>query len=61
MATKTGMERMMETIEAARKRRARALRLRESGMTIQEVGNSLGVTKQRAAELISRARLEAGK
>jgi transcriptional regulator len=44
----------------ARRRRARALKLYERGKTTEEVGVVLGVTKQRASELIRRARLERG-
>lgn len=49
-------ELQQRVIDEARKRRERALELREAGKTVQQVGDILGVTKQRAAELIARAR-----
>ena len=53
-----GLETVARIVETARKRRVRALILRNSGLTIQQVGDRLGVSKQRAAELISRAKRE---
>lgn len=42
----------------AKARRARALEMHEGGKTVEEVGTAMGVTKQRASELIRRARAE---
>ena len=54
-----GIEIVARMIEKAKKRREKALQLRKSGLTVQEVGDRLGVSKQRASELISRAKREA--
>jgi hypothetical protein len=46
-------------LKEARERRARALAMREAGKSVQEVGDALGVSKQRASELITQARRDA--
>ena len=52
--------RMMErVIIEAKKRRAKALALYKGGLTVEEVGDRLKVSKQRASELIAKARKEA--
>ena len=53
-----GAEIVARMVKSARERRERALQLRNSGMTIQQVGDRMGISKQRAAELISRAKRE---
>lgn len=59
MRTNGGAAFVARMIESARKRRIHALELRNSGLTIQQVGDRLGISKQRAAELIYRAKREA--
>lgn len=49
----------IEVIKEARARRKRALAMRAKGLTVQQVGDQLGVTKQRASEILRRAKLEA--
>ena len=49
----------IEVIQQARARRKRALAMRAKGLTVQQVGEQLGVTKQRAAEILRLAKLEA--
>lgn len=58
-STRSGADMIARLIDSAKKRRERALSLRESGLTVEQVGDRLGVSKQRASELISRARREA--
>jgi orotate phosphoribosyltransferase-like protein len=55
---KSGQAIVQDMIEAARARRRKALELRNSGLTVQQVGERLGVSKQKASELITRARKE---
>lgn len=55
-----GQQMMDRVILQAKKRRARALALQQSGLTVQQVGDRLGVTKQRASELLARAKRELG-
>ena len=43
-------------LEDAKKRRAKFLAMSKTGLTVQEVADKMGVTKQRASELIARAR-----
>jgi len=40
-------------------RRARALKLHAAGKTYAEIGSELGVSKQRAFDLVQRAKLDA--
>jgi len=40
----------------ARRRRVRALRLRNRGLTIQAIADLFGVTKPRMAEILARAK-----
>jgi hypothetical protein len=64
MATKlqnSGQQMIDSMVEQAKKRREKALELSKAGHTMQEIGDKLGVSKQRAAELIYRARREAAK
>lgn len=42
-------------MEDAEKRRARALQLRAEGKTIQEIGDALKVSKQRASQILKAA------
>lgn len=56
MTLSPGMQRVLRSIERAKRRRARALALRESGLTVAKVGRALGVNKQRASQLILEAR-----
>jgi hypothetical protein len=53
-----GIAFILRTIKQAQKRRQHALKLRNSGLTVQQVGDRLGVSKQRASELIYRAKRE---
>lgn len=50
----------IQVIREAKRRRARALAMRNAGKTLQEVGDALGVTRQRAKALVDKARTEAG-
>lgn len=50
------VERMMAE---AKKRRARALALQKSGKTLQEIGDKMGISRQRAQILVAKARVEA--
>ena len=43
---------------AARKRRLRAFRLWQKGMTFQQVGNEFGVSRQRASQMVRKAESE---
>lgn len=52
------LERFQARLEAAYRKRHEALRLRETGKTVQEVGDIMGVTKQRASQMILEARAE---
>ncbi len=58
MKVKTGKEIMQSVMDAAKQRRELALRLRNSGLTVREVAERLGITKQRASKLLQRAELE---
>ena len=60
MKANSGAAMVERSIKWARIRRRRALALRDSGLTVQEVGDRLGVSKQRASELIARAKRENG-
>jgi len=55
----TGMDIVQRSIAIARERRVRALALHLSGLTIQQVADKFGISRQRTALLISRARREA--
>lgn len=46
-------------IAQAKKRRARALKLQKAGLTMRQIGERLGVSKQRASEIVARAKVEA--
>jgi hypothetical protein len=52
------LERYKVKLAAAHKKRHQALALRESGMTVQEVGDAMGITKQRASQMIIEATAE---
>lgn len=54
-----GMERVLRSIEKAKQRRQRALALRKAGKTVEQVGDALGVSKQRASQILAQARKEA--
>ena len=45
--------------EAAKGRRARALKMRESGKTLQAIATRLGVTHQRVSQILKAAKKEA--
>ena len=66
MRPMNGIERMLKSIEVAKARRAKALALYEERdddghrkRTVEKVAKILGCNKQRASELIKRARIEA--
>jgi len=42
-------------LEESDERRRRAVKLRADGKTVQEIGNVLGVTKQRASQILKAA------
>ena len=44
-----------DKMRKAHDRRHQALALRDTGMTVQEVGDAIGVTKQRASKMIKEA------
>jgi vacuolar-type H+-ATPase subunit H len=53
-------EEQIRMIREARRRRARALAMKEAGKTYQEIGDALGgITRQRAKMLVDKARAEA--
>lgn len=60
MGNLTAAEEQIRIIREAAKRRKRALALREKGLTLEKVGERLGVSKVRAKQLIDRAILERG-
>ncbi len=63
MKTKSKLSPADEQIRAikdAKRRRRRALAMKDAGKTFQEIGNRLGVTRQRAKFLIDKARKEIG-
>ena len=47
-------------ISKAIDRRARALKLRQAGKSYVEIAEDLGISKQRAWELVQQAKVEAG-
>lgn len=47
-------------IAAARERQAAALKLHKAGKTYEEIGSELGVSKQRAYDIVQRAKQLAG-
>lgn len=51
---------LVTVMREARKRRRKALRLLKQGKTQQEIADIFGVTKQRASEIIARAKRENG-
>lgn len=51
---------MIAVIKQAARRRKHALALRNKGMTVQQVADELGISKQKASQLLLRARREAG-
>ena len=55
MKVKTGAEIMERAITDAKNRRKQALALRNTGKTVQQVADVMGISKQRASELIRRA------
>ena len=57
--SKEGRAMMDRLVKEARRRRAAALAMKDSGKTFQEVGDALGVSRQRAKALVDRARDEA--
>lgn len=57
--TSAGTRMMERVVLEAKKRRAKALALYQGGLTVEEVGDRLKVSKQRASELIAKARKEA--
>jgi transposase len=44
---------------AARKRQAEALKLHQGGKTYEQIGSELGVSKQRAYDIVQRAKQRA--
>ena len=54
------IERAVRRIVEARARRARALSLRRAGLTLQKIGDELGVTRQRALQMVIQAQREEG-
>jgi DNA-directed RNA polymerase sigma subunit (sigma70/sigma32) len=50
---------MVAVIREAQARRKRALRMRKKKMTLQQIGDEFGVTRQRACEIVKRAEQEA--
>ena len=55
----SGLDIVARSIEAARKRRVRVLALHDSGLTIQQIADRYGVSRQRMALLLQRAKREA--
>lgn len=55
-------EEQIKMIREAKRRRAKALAMKEAGRTYQQIGEALGgVTRQRAKALVDKARAEAGR
>lgn len=59
VAMLTGLERLLQSVERARQRRALALALRKKGKTFQQIAARFKISRQRAAELVKRAQVEA--
>ncbi len=53
------VDEQIKAIREAKKRRDRALAMKEAGKTFREIGDALGVTRQRAKALVDKAKVEA--
>jgi len=54
----TPAERLIERLKLAYSNRHRAYELREEGWTFQSIGTQFGVTRQRAKQMVDKAREE---
>lgn len=52
----TAIDVQQASADAARKRRAQALELKDSGLTHRQIGGILGVTRQRVSVMLKQAR-----
>ena len=58
MGTDSRLQSLVADYERGLRRRQIALKLHESGKTMDQIGSRLGVSKQRASQLVAKAKAE---